>query len=291
MSPETEQPGTFRWPPIEVVEKHAPDEQPQSTDANPLSSLIESIEIDLLGRVGLSFDRWAQRTGWRPDSREACCWRCAGSVGPHEQDGEGCAACRSTKLPWDRAFRLSTYRDEIRDEVLALKFHAWRPGGRALGTMLGRLINEQVGHAQIPIQDIRIVPIPMHPIRRIRRGIDHTLVIARGAGASSSIPVTRVLRARHRPEQVGRSPTARAKNMKDAFRPRHELLRHLHRRRQDQVRLWVLIDDVRTTGATFSAASKALRAGLKSIGRRSDEAEIWVCSIGVTQSRDRRGDV
>jgi len=291
MSPETEQPGTFRWPPIEVVEQHAPDEQPQSTDANPLSSLIESIEIDLLGRVGLSFDLWAQRTGWRPDSREASCWRCAGSVGAHEQDGEGCVACRSTKLPWDRALRLSTYRDEIRDEVLALKFHAWRPGGRALGTMLGRLINEQVGHAQIPIQDVRIVPIPMHPIRRIRRGIDHTLVIARGAGASSSIPVTRVLRARHRPEQVGRSPTARAKNMKDAFRPRHQLLRRLHRRRQDQVRLWVLIDDVRTTGATFSAASKALRAGLKSIGRRSDEAEIWVCSIGVTQSRDRRGDV
>ena len=248
--------------------------------------MIESIEIDLLGRVGIAFDVWANRTGWKRDTEADFCWRCAGSVGPHEQDGEGCAACRSTKLPWDRALRLGKYKDELRRELLALKFACWRPGGRGMGRLLGQTIADQIDRAQLEPRDVQLVPIPTHPWRRVRRGIDHTQILTKAASDSCGCPISRVLRARHRPEQVGLSATARARNIKDAFIPRPKLLERV--KAKHPVRAWVLIDDVRTTGATFTAASKALKRGLGVRANTKDRAEIWVCSVGVSPARDRR---
>jgi predicted amidophosphoribosyltransferase len=287
MSPETAPAETFTWPPSHKNGQTLPSTEQDAPSTHPLASLVESVERDLLGRVGLSFDQWAARTSWQPDQLDAFCWRCAGSVGPHEQDGEGCAACRSTKFPWDRALRLSSFHGEIREEVLALKFHAWRPGGRALGAMLGQRIREQLELAQIPPEMARIVPVPMHTVRRIHRGIDHTLVIAKNASTTASIRLCRLLGAKYRPEQVGRSPTARARNMRNAFYARNMILRRGRRSDIEDVRVWVLIDDVRTTGATLTAASKALRSGLNAIGGEQRRAAIWVCSVGVTPSRDR----
>ncbi|MHA7812225.1 MAG: ComF family protein [Phycisphaerales bacterium] len=279
---------SFQWPP-EPAAPAAPEPAPSSpTKTPPLTELIDSIELDLLGRASLSFDRWASRSGWEPDTTSDYCWRCAGSVGPHEQDGEGCAACRAIKLPWDRAFRLGVYRDRLRDETLALKFQAWRPGGRALGRLLGGCIAARLKEAQIPASQVRLVPIPMHPLRRIRRGIDHTEVLARGAAESSNCPIGRVLRARRRPEQVGLSATDRAKNVRGSFRVSPHRLKRSCDSGEAGVRVWVLIDDVRTTGATFTAGAKALRQGLKTVFEATKRGEIWICSVGVTGSRDRR---
>lgn len=288
MSPESSPTDLFHWPPRQIDEQPGTAPPPPPPSISPIERLIDSIETDLLGRVGLSFDRWASRNQWAPDALDTFCWRCAGNVGPHEQDGEGCAACRATRLPWDRAMRLSAYKDEIRREVLALKFKAWRPGGRALGSMLGQLIRKQIDHSQIPVGSARIVPIPMHPLRRIRRGVDHTEVLAKAASASSGIRICKALRALHRPEQIGLSSTARARNMKNAFRGRPKAIHDAIRKNRAPVRVWVLIDDVRTTGATFTAASKALRSGISPKRGQGSETAIWVCSVGVAQGRNRR---
>ncbi len=278
----------FVWPPNDAPITPPPLPHNPKNTPSPLHAMIDSIETDLLGRIGLSFDRWAQRTNWRPDSPDRYCWRCAGSVGSHEQDGEGCATCRKTKLPWDRAMRLSAYNDEIRREVLALKFAAWRPGGLALGKYLGELIQTQVERANVQPEQVRIVPIPMHPLRRIRRGIDHTLVLARSASNESGFELSKALRARYRPEQVGLSATARARNVKHAFETRPRILRADRARNPDFNRVWVFIDDVRTTGATFTAACKTLKRGLRAESKDSKNDQLWICSVGVTQSQDRR---
>jgi predicted amidophosphoribosyltransferase len=278
----------FTWPPNEGAITPPASQSPKPSSPSAIARMIESIELDLLGRVGLSFDRWAARTGWEPDPLESFCWRCAGSVGPHEQDGEGCASCRSTKLPWDRAMRLSSYKDEIRDEVLSLKFNGWRPGGEALGRLLGERIRQQLDHAQIATEHARLIPIPMHPLRRIRRGIDHTLVITRAASGSAGVPICRALRAHLRPEQVGMSSTERARNMKGAFSSRDRAIHRTMRSAGGEVRVWILVDDVRTTGATFTAASKTLKGVIRPKGQSWAGTEIWVCSIGVARGRDRR---
>lgn len=284
---------SFAWPPRAPICVPAPPPRAQSDQSSDkpmdaMGRLLDSIELDLLGRTTLSFDRWARRTGWVPDGRDAYCWRCAGSVGPHEQDGEGCATCRAKKLPWDRALRLGRYEDELRHEVLALKFQGWRPGGHGLGRFMGEIISAQLGRAQIAPNHARLVPVPTNPWRRFSRGVDHTLVLARAASTVSGCQVARVLRARYRPEQVGLSATARARNMKGAFEPRTRTLRRRGADDGDAVRVWVLIDDVRTTGATFTACSKALRRGLASFGGETS-AQIWICSVAVAGERGRRG--
>ncbi|MEX0877092.1 MAG: hypothetical protein WD114_06500 [Phycisphaerales bacterium] len=254
--------------------------------ASPPNPLIESIETHLLGRVGLSFDRWASRTGWSRDHADNYCWRCGGSVGPHETDGEGCAGCRKKPVPWDRAIRLSRYHGVVRDEILALKFHAWRPTGVGLGKHLGWAIRERREQAGIEPDQAMVVPIPTHRFRRMARGVDHTLVLARAAGGELGCPVRRVLRARHRPEQVGLSATARAANIRGAFVVQEKLLKRALGGNGQPVRLWILIDDVRTTGATFAAASRALRKGLRKAGD-GGKSQIWACCVGVAGEKRR----
>ncbi len=280
--------GGFVWPPREEGAGPTAAGKPHDQAGHGLgygsgfANLLESIEVDLLGRTTLAFDRWAARTGWEPDRTDVYCWRCAGSIGLHESDGEGCADCRSKPLPWDRAIRLGVYRDDLRDEVIALKFHRWRPGGRGLGKFLGESITRTLEDAQVGPQQARLVPIPTHPIRRVMRGVDHTQVLARAAAEASGCSVARVLRSRYRPEQVGLSATARAANIRGAFQTRG-------RPDCDGIRVWVLIDDVRTTGATFVAASRALRELLKQQGASVDlKPEIWICSVAVSGSRRRR---
>lgn len=273
----------FVWPPRDatatpvITGSCSPQTQPTRWH-----SLFESIETDLLGRTTLTFDLWAKRTGWMPDPPEAYCWRCAGSVGPHESDGEGCADCRTKTLPWDRAMRLGVYKGQLRDEVIALKFNRWRPGGRGLGSFVGQTIAQQMQRAQLAPEQIRLVPIPMHPMRRLSRGVDHTHVIARAASHELGCRVTRALRARYRQEQVGLSATARAINIRNAFLPKARL-------NTEGVRAWVLLDDVRTTGATFVAATKALRRAVgSSSGSEGQQTEIWICSVAVSGARSRR---
>lgn len=279
----------FVWPPRDTDDHApAPPAAAPSVQRSPLGDLIESIETDLLGRTTLSFDRWAQRTGWSPDAPDRYCWRCAGSVGPHEQDGEGCATCRKRKLPWDRALRLGLYDGQLRDEVLALKFHAWRPGGSGLGLHLGRVIEREFGRAELNPAQIRLVPIPTHRWRRIARGVDHTLVLARAAARATGCPVSTLLRARYRAEQIGLSATARARNMNGAFVTDPRRLRRELGRTGQGVRAWVLIDDVQTTGATFVEAARTLRRGLQAASGGGEPPEIWVCSVAVAGQRARR---
>ena len=285
----------FMWPPKE--QEPGPLLRPPPTPIHLPNRLVESIETQLLGRTGLAFDKWVQRTGWTRDLSHAFCWRCGGSVGEHESDGDGCATCRSKSLPWDRAVRLGRYKGILREEILALKFHAWRPTGKGLGEHLGLSIRNQLERAQIAPDRVVLVPIPMHRFRRLSRGIDHTMVLAKAASASSGCKVASLLSTRYRPEQVGLSMTARARNMKGAFFVSGSSQRKLRRSIAQNRRVCVLIDDVRTTGATFVAACKALKLGLKDAGATNSGADsgglgacmIWICCIGVAgESRDGR---
>lgn len=280
----------FTWPPKDPEPTLV--ERPTPIAIRLPNRMIESIETQLFGRTGLAFDLWAQQTGWTRDQINDYCWRCAGSIGEHETDGEGCATCRSKPLPWDRAIRLSRYAGTPRTEVLALKFNCWRPTGDGLGMHLGKAIREQLDHAQISPDQAILVPIPMHRFRRVTRGVDHTAVLAKAAAKSSGCSLSSLLSTRLRPEQVGLSMTARAKNIKDAFFLSKRARRTLKASSSQDRRVYILIDDVRTTGATFVAASKALKTALRAeIGTNLDSdkcVEIWIACIGVA-GESRRG--
>ena len=279
----------FDWPPsVDQTRSHPPPTPIQIRLPHPL---IESIETQLLGRTGLVFDQWALSSGWTRDSSDLYCWRCGGSIGLHESDGEGCANCHTKTLPWERTIRLGRHTDKLREEVLALKFARWRATGDGLGIHLGLAIREQLKLAQIDAQDAALVPIPIHRLRRVTRGVDHTLVLARGASKSSGCPIQGLLSTKWRPEQVGLSKTTRAQNTKDAFFFSRRGMGSLKKTMAQDKRLFILIDDVRTTGATFVAASKALKSAflgeLNGFSETSHPLRIWVACIGVAGENRR----
>jgi predicted amidophosphoribosyltransferase len=291
----------FVWPPVDHSSIEKPRKRVHSDRKPPIqirspNRLIESIEVELMGRTSLSFEHWVNRTGWTPENQNEYCWRCAGSIGAHESDGDGCAQCRSKSLPWERAVRLGRYESPLREEVLSLKFRGWRPAGTGLGKHLGLALSTQLKHAQIDPTDVVLVPVPMHRYRRMARGVDHTMLLCRSASKASGCRTYPVVRTRYRPEQVGLSMTARAKNIRDSFFVQKSASRFIRRSHDRGVRLYIMIDDVRTTGATMVAACRSLRSALNSalIDQKQDNSDgdstpkIWMGCIVVAGETNRK---
>jgi ComF family protein len=100
----------------------------------------------------------------------------------------------------------------------------------------------------------RIVPVPLHPVRRRERGYDQAALLARAFAAHAAAPsVAALVRLRATRQQARLGARERAANVAGAFAlAQPELVRG---------KSIALVDDVATTGATLGAAARALREG------------------------------
>lgn len=96
-----------------------------------------------------------------------------------------------------------------------------------------------------------IVPVPLHPARRRRRGFNQASLIGHAIGRALSVPVLEgaLRRTRQTEAQSGLTASERRPNVARAF----EAVGAAPSRA-------LLVDDVVTTGATLEAAARALRA-------------------------------
>ena len=193
------------------------------------------------------------------------CGRCAGALPSAIADGERCADCRIDPPSFTRTIVLADYRAQpaVRDWVLALK-HGRRPDlalslGRALGARLAEL--GPTGDEPSPV----LVPVPLHPLRRLERGYDQALLLARAASEVAGFPVVRALRrARCTAVQGSLGAPSRTANVAGAFRERPIWPRAS---RRIAGRACWLVDDVVTSGATASECARALkRLGAARVG-------------------------
>ncbi len=156
------------------------------------------------------------------------------------------------------------YDGALREVIHAFKYE----GRRSLAGPLAARMRE-AGATLLDGAD-GFVTVPLHPWRRIRRGFNQAADLARdlGAAAGPTLDLTVVhalWRVHATPQQMGLTAPARRRNVRGAIR----ISPFLSRRTFDRAvagRVLVLVDDVRTTGATLDACAKVLlEAGAREV--------------------------
>jgi ComF family protein len=139
------------------------------------------------------------------------------------------------------------YGGPVADAIQRFKYDGRSELGAALGSLMADAAYPWAGEVDA------VVPVPLHWRRRRSRGYDQAALLARPVANALGIPalLRGLRRLRNTPSQVDLPHSKRQTNIAGAFAPWR--LRGLRR--------VLLIDDVRTTGATLRAASEALRAG------------------------------
>lgn len=173
-------------------------------------------------------------------------------------------APRSCVAPWCRYGADTVMSPLIHD----FKYHDFPGLCRALGREYGRDLKSGKVLEDVDV----LVPMPLHWQRRLWRGYNQSLLIARGISDVTGIPVVNALvaRTRHR--------TQTRLSMEERFRNVNSEALDVRKSSVDalQARHIALVDDIVTTGATAEAMTRTLKHKLGNI------PSVTVLALGAT---------
>ncbi len=175
--------------------------------------------------------------------------RCAGC---HKlsDDYKTCSSCKSW-LKADRVYVATVYEGIYEALIHSLKFDCKRQAAEPIA----EIISETIGEIS---SETLICPLPTAPSRIRERGFDHTKLVAKNLESILKLKNTKLLGRKSNVRQVGSTRAERLEQMDQEF-----YIVNLDLVKGKNI---LLIDDVVTTGASISGASKTLKQnGAKSV--------------------------
>jgi ComF family protein len=171
---------------------------------------------------------------------------------PFEYDqGEGALspAAIAEPPPWDRARAAVAFDESSRKLVHQLKYQDMQEAGLAMARMMLGPGRKLVSAADM------VVPVPLYRLRLWRRRFNQAAFLAQHLADVARKPYVHdvLLRQKSTRSQVGLTAAERHKNVRKAFVVPAE------KRSALDGKSVLLIDDVRTTGATAAACATALK--------------------------------
>ena len=147
----------------------------------------------------------------------------------------------------------------------ALKYNHNLAAGRFFSARLGRYLAEAPHFSDVDV----VVPVPLHWLRRWRRGYNQAEVIARelARALGAELRTDVLYRRRRTRSQTALSAQERLQNVSSVFAVRH----------LPQARHILLVDDTFTTGATLAACHRVLRRAL------GPEVRLSVATLAVVE--------
>lgn len=162
-------------------------------------------------------------------------------------DGK-CPRCQGCTPAWDGLARSGVYASILQAMILAFK-----KDHTELGRLFAFLMCQTLTAAPFADRVEIWIPVPLHWRRRLMRGYNQSLLLARSL-AGPGVSVRKILkRIRYtKPQPAVTTPAARARNVAGAFAvARPELI---------EGKIVGLVDDVKTTGATLNECARILKA-------------------------------
>lgn len=171
-------------------------------------------------------------------------------------EGSRCCACEGKSFSFDRLWFVAPYEGILRESLHKLKYKGEKPLTGSLSQLLIVFAKKYLFSFHFDAA----LPVPLAPLKERERSFNQSALFAKALATALSVPYTsgNLLRVRATLPQVSLQKSERLENMEDAFRVKDPSLyvgKNL-----------LLVDDVVTTGATVSSASKVLRErGAKTI--------------------------
>lgn len=177
------------------------------------------------------------------------CLCCGAEIGLYSVSENGCTHCRHRNLRFKSVTCLGMYEGPIRKAILAAKWSFSAVPIRSLGRLLAYERLDELALLKID----RVIPIPQHWRQRVFRHFNPAWIVAEEIAAVLEVPCDPHLLYRQRQTRAQkRVPVSqRFGNQSDAF-----ALQDIHIINGERM---LLVDDVLTTGATCSEATRLLR--------------------------------
>lgn len=189
-----------------------------------------------------------------PDFTAPRCRRCGVFLDPLART-DTCADCRARRRdPLALARSAAPYQGLVRHLIQRLKYARRREAAEALALVAGLWLADD--SASVLALDFTaaagLVPVPLHYLRRFRRGFNQAELLADKLAGELALPVLPMLRrVRATRPQVGLTVAARRRNVAGAFETLPDAV--------TPNAYYILVDDVYTTGATLRECARMLR--------------------------------